>query len=76
MSVLFPQPAMRSGIINASCTGQVKGAYVSRGSTVVVLLISTLLICRFERTILRFLYGVLSKRRDGSLKDQEVRAKV
>jgi len=56
--------------------GKLRGAYVSRGSTVVVLLISNLLICRSERTILRFLYDVLSKRRDGSLKGQEERAKV
>jgi len=54
----------------------VRGAYVSRESTIVTLPISNRSLPRSQRTILRILHGVLQKRCCGSSKGQEERAKV
>ena len=50
---------------------QVKETYVSRGSTVAILLHSNFLTRFPERTILRFQHGDLSKQCGGLLKGQE-----
>src|SRR6267142_3156325 len=75
-SVLFPHPATKSEAINPSSILAVREAYVSHGSTTVILLLSNLLICDFPRTILRFLCSVLSEQCGGLSKGPEERAKV
>jgi hypothetical protein len=52
----------------------VEETYVSRGSTAETLSLSVLLRHRLPKTILRFLYGVRSKRSHGSSTGQEARA--
>jgi hypothetical protein len=52
----------------------VRETYVSRGSTAETLSLSILLRHRFPKTILRFLYGVHSKRSHGSSTGREARA--
>ena len=54
----------------------VRGAYVSRGSIIAILSISSLSLPRSQRTILRTLHGGLRKRCRGSSMGQEERAKV
>src|SRR6266851_5998597 len=75
-SVLLPEPAVRSRSHNASGVRAIRKAYVCHESTTATLLISNLLICCSQRTILRFLYGAPSRRCGGSLKDQEETANV
>jgi hypothetical protein len=71
----YRNPLQDQEAINASGLPR-REAYVCHESTTTTPSISNLVICCSQRTTLRFLYGVPSKRCGGSLKDQEETAKV